>query len=46
MRVPKMIKIGFNSVLHVSAEFEGDEYRRKSRIDMKAKTGTALKQLF
>jgi hypothetical protein len=41
-----MVEIGFNLVLHVSAEFEGEGYRSESRIDMKAKTGTALKQLF
>jgi hypothetical protein len=46
MLVPKMVKNGFNLILHVSAEFEGDEYPRKSRIDMKTKAGPTLKQLF
>ena len=37
MAVPKMVKNGFNSVLHVSAVFRVDRYSQKSRTDMKPK---------
>jgi hypothetical protein len=38
MRVPKMVKNGFNSVLHVPAGFEEDRYLIKSKTDTKPKT--------
>ncbi len=37
MRVPKMVKNGFNSVLPVSPVFEEDKTPKKSRIDAKPK---------
>jgi hypothetical protein len=38
MRVPKMVKNGHNSVLHISASAQEDSYSKKSRTDTKPKT--------
>jgi hypothetical protein len=38
MGVPKMVKNGHNSVLHVSANAPEDSYSKKSRTDTKPKT--------
>jgi hypothetical protein len=38
MRVPKMVKNGFNSVLHASASAQEDSYSKISRTDTKPKT--------
>jgi hypothetical protein len=38
MRVPKMVKNGHNSVLHISASAQEDSCSKKSRTDTKPKT--------
>jgi hypothetical protein len=38
MRVPKMVKNGHNSVLHISASAQEDSGSKKSRTDTKPKT--------
>jgi hypothetical protein len=37
MRVPKLVKNGFNSVLPVYPVFEEDKYPKKSRTDTEPK---------